>query len=252
MSLKKQVTDYHYEIIVVDNESGDHSLEIAKAFDCTIISIPRKEFTYGHALNKGIAACRGEIILILSAHIILINEFFLQKIPAYFSGPEIAALRFVDVSNEMQLQNSLREGEASLRYSDSKDFISIHWNHLPVNHCAAISKKAWEEIQYNEHLIAGEDKEWALAILKKGRKILYNVPLFYLYAKPFSRETKIKRAVIEELAKEKITGLPSRYRGPAFSLKRILVLPFRKMKNDITVHKEIARRMKVFASADNV
>lgn len=246
LSLKSQVTDFDYEIIVVDNESDDDSIEVAKSFNCRIISIPRKEFTYGGALNIGFAACAGEIILILSSHIILMNELFLHKIPTYFSNIKIAALRFIEVSNKYHLQNSLREGVTTLCFNNSKNFLTTHWSHFTVNHCAAISKKAWEETQYDAQLIAGEDKAWALEILKKGWEILYNVPLFYLYNKPFSRESKIKYAVIDELSKEKITGIPSQYRGTAFSLKRMLLLPLRKMKNEIALHKEIARRLKVF------
>lgn len=246
LSLQEQSVAFEYETIVVDNESDDDSVEVAKSFGCKVISIPRNNFTYGYSLNKGIEICNGKWILILSAHIILINEFFLQNIPAYFNHERVAALRFTEISNQQNVKAGLEEGAQVLQWKNEDHFIKDHWNHLPANHCAAIAKKAWEQNPYDAQLFASEDKAWALEILKQDWEIIYQIPLFYVYSKPFSREIKIKRAVIEELAKEKITGIPSPYRNASLSLKRSLLTPFRKIKSDRDVHKEISRQMKKF------
>ncbi|MFZ1801138.1 MAG: glycosyltransferase family 2 protein, partial [Chitinophagaceae bacterium] len=77
LSLKRQESGgLQYEVIIVDNESDDNSLEVAEELGCTVITMKRNEFTFGHALNVGISHCAGEFILVMSAHIILLNEFF--------------------------------------------------------------------------------------------------------------------------------------------------------------------------------
>ena len=43
-----------FEIVLVDNDSVDGTLEIAGRFGCRVVSIPRREFRYGKALNLGI------------------------------------------------------------------------------------------------------------------------------------------------------------------------------------------------------
>ena len=80
-ALEKQVTDFEYEIVVLDNESDDDSKLVAERKGCTVYTLKRDAFTYGGSLNFGISKCSGDIILILSAHVILLNEYFLKNIP---------------------------------------------------------------------------------------------------------------------------------------------------------------------------
>ena len=58
----------NFEVIIVDNESTDKTLEKAKKFDVKIISI--KNFIPGKAINDGIRASKGEFIVCLSGHCI--------------------------------------------------------------------------------------------------------------------------------------------------------------------------------------
>src|SRR4051812_24264417 len=95
IALERQQTSFEYEVVVIDNESDDDSVEIALSRGCKVFMLPRSEFTYGRALNFGISKCAGEIIVILSAHVVLLNELFLQKIPSYFEDVYVAGLRFV-------------------------------------------------------------------------------------------------------------------------------------------------------------
>src|SRR5437773_12490978 len=91
-ALQKQKVSFEYEIIVIDNESEDDSVTIAEEMNSKVFSLKRNKFTYGHALNYGISKCRGEIILILSSHVILLNEFFLEKVHSYFNDSIVAGL----------------------------------------------------------------------------------------------------------------------------------------------------------------
>ncbi len=203
-SVKNQLVDFDYEIIFIDNESDDDSMRIAESFNCKIFTLARKDFSFGYALNFGISKCQGKYILILSAHLILLNELFLQKIPSCFTSSNIAGLRFI--IPDANLPKALNEGVKKLVYSNEEKFMERHWKSLLVNHCAAIRRSAWDELKFDEEAIASEDKIWSLGILQKGYSILYDVPLYYMYVKPFTVSSKIMRSGIEEAAKQKITG----------------------------------------------
>ncbi len=65
------------EIIIVDNNSTDNSLEVAKKYNCVIVKI--ENFSYGRAINYGIAAASppSKFVLLLSSHAIPVgNSFF--------------------------------------------------------------------------------------------------------------------------------------------------------------------------------
>lgn len=240
-ALKKQQTSFEYEVVMIDNESDDNSVEVAAQMGCKIFTLKRNEFTFGKALNFGIEKCKGEFILILSAHVVLLNEFFLENIPKYFSNHKVAGLRFVQGISGEETVNSLQNGVQELYYSASLNFLNDNWKNFIVNHCSAIKRTCWNEVSFNEQTFASEDKIWSLEILKKGYSILYNVPGFYLYIKPFNMAAKNKREVIEIAAKELITGKPQPFFAGSYIQARIqkIIAGFKRFISELKNHKRV-------------
>ncbi|MFZ9731451.1 MAG: glycosyltransferase family 2 protein, partial [Ilumatobacteraceae bacterium] len=58
----------NHEVIVVDNESTDATVKKAQAFNVKLVNVT--EFRPGEALNIGIRASSGDVIVCLSAHCI--------------------------------------------------------------------------------------------------------------------------------------------------------------------------------------
>src|SRR5262245_64903434 len=56
------------QVVVVDSGSTDGTQAIVNSFETTLIQIRAEEFTYGFALNLGVANADAEIIATLSAH----------------------------------------------------------------------------------------------------------------------------------------------------------------------------------------
>lgn len=204
--MRKQLCQFEYEIIVVDNESDDDSVATAIAEGARVVVLKRNDFSFGHSLNYGIEHCRGAFILILSAHVLLLSEHFLQNIPDYFKDVSVAGLRFVNSIDVSQLSIAAGEGAKKIYYNGETDFALQHWKHLLVNHCAAIRRSCWVEQAYDARIFASEDKIWSLAVLKKGYSLQYQVPLYYAYIKQLSGDARIKRMALETAAKEMITG----------------------------------------------
>ena len=156
-----------FEIIVVDNESTDDSLGIAKKQGCRIVKIT--DFTYGKAINLGINEAQSNFVLLLSAHAVPIgNSFFKNSTSEMERNPDVAGIRYVNsISNyERALKNDFKV-EDPLRFG-------------LMAGCCLINKKIWETIKFDESLSFSEDKEWSLRAINAGYDILdFNEGFFY-------------------------------------------------------------------------
>jgi len=66
--LRIQKLDRPFEVVVIDNESDDGSAEVGRAMGAKVFTLPRSLFGYGRAINAGVRHCRGDLIVLLSAH----------------------------------------------------------------------------------------------------------------------------------------------------------------------------------------
>jgi len=82
IAVKQQQCDLNYEVIVVDGQSTDNTVTIAKTFVKVYIS-PKKGKAY--QLNYGSSKTSGELIIFLDADTILYPDF-LQRIYAIFKA----------------------------------------------------------------------------------------------------------------------------------------------------------------------
>jgi len=84
IAIKRQKCDLTYEIIIVDGQSTDNTVSIAKNFAKVYIS-PKKGKAF--QLNYGISKTSGDLLLFLDADTI-INPYFFQKIYKIFKTHE--------------------------------------------------------------------------------------------------------------------------------------------------------------------
>lgn len=89
-SLKNQ-TYKNYEIIIVDSESTDSTLEIAGKYKAKIVHIKKKDFNYSYASNVGIQNSIGEIVCFLSGHSVPVKETYLADTNKIFQDKKIGA-----------------------------------------------------------------------------------------------------------------------------------------------------------------
>ncbi len=159
------------EIILVDSGSTDATVDIARSHGARIVSISPQEFTFGRALNRGIAHARGELIVIASAHVYPVYPDWLERLLEPFDRDERVALTY-----------GKQRGHAVTKFSEHRIFAAWfpdgrgprYQDHPFCNNAnAAIRRALWERHPYDETLPGLEDVAWAKWALEQGYAIVY-------------------------------------------------------------------------------
>ena len=205
--LKDLLTSIHsqtyknFEIINVDSGSKDETLNIADRFNCKIISISPEDFTFGYALNKGIEVSSGKFTVIISAHTMPKNEFWLENLIKPFQDPKVA---MVFGKQEGGFDSNIGElKDLQRKYTNIKKELTTK-NIFANNANSAIQKKLWCNYKFNEILTAQEDIDWAKHWLEKGYRVIYE-PKSSIYHYHNEKWDKVRsRYYRESLAYKKI------------------------------------------------
>lgn len=160
-----------FEVLLVDSGSVDRTRDIAAANGARIVRMRSEDFTFGHALNVGIREARGSYIIILSAHAIPSNEFWLMRL--------LKPLREVDTA---MVYGGQRGHDQFSKFSEKRDFERLfkpqaHLVHeddpFTNNANSAIKRELWLQHPFDETLPGLEDTEWSKYWVERGMRILY-------------------------------------------------------------------------------
>ncbi len=183
-SLKNQ--NYkNYEVILVDSESTDRTLEIANHYNVKIIKIKKAEFDYSYASNIGVKNATGDIICFLSGHSVPVSDNYLLETNKCFQNlnvggcyGDVIALEdgsvYEKIYNELGvLKNRLLRKDNAIIYE--KNF---HKGMLSCSN-ASIRKSVLLKYPFAKELgkCGGEDLEIAYRILQDNMIIVMNPKL---------------------------------------------------------------------------
>ncbi len=165
--LQQSVKDV--QIILVDSGSKDATVAIASRYPVDVVHIQPQEFTFGRSLNMGIAAARGELVVMASAHVYPVYPDWLERLLEPFVDPQTA------------LSYGKQRGAPETHFSEHQIF--RHWfpdqsvrrQAYPFcnNANAAIRRELWQQHPYDEMLSGLEDLAWAGWAQKQGYQIAY-------------------------------------------------------------------------------
>lgn len=157
-----------FEVIIVDNESIDKTIEKAKQFNVHKI-VTCREYLPGKALNMGIKEARGEYIVSLSGHCIPVDNQWLQKLCGNFDDQKVAGV--YGRQEPMSFTSDSDKRDLALIFGlDRKIQTRDSFFH---NANSMIRKDIWLGLHFDETLTNIEDRVWAQEALKKGYKIAY-------------------------------------------------------------------------------
>jgi len=175
------------EIVVVDNNSNDKTIDIVKFFaenpnlnneannysKIKIINIAN--YSPGRALNLGVKSASKKYIMILSAHCILkkFNEVNiikdLEKNSCVF-GNQIPVWNGKKISKRY-LWSHFSNKKTKNMYSELEKRYFLH------NALAVYKKDTLKKFPFDENLTSKEDRYWANKIIKKKMNFIYDPEL---------------------------------------------------------------------------
>ncbi|MEJ7783709.1 MAG: glycosyltransferase [Solirubrobacteraceae bacterium] len=173
------------EVIVVDSGSTDSTVSIAGAFDVRVVSIAPEQFSFGHALNVGIAASKAELVVFASAHVYPLFDSWIAHLVAPFEERGVA------------LTYGRQQGAPGGRFSEHR--LLSQWfpaqsarrqRHPFCNNAnAAIRRSVWEQRPYDEGLTGLEDLDWAKHAMEMGHSIAYvaEAPVVHVHHESFAQ-----------------------------------------------------------------
>lgn len=166
-----------FEIIIVDSDSRDKTLEIVKQFPVRLVlNLLPKDFNYSYALNLGIKEAWGEFIGIISGHSLPVSRTWYEEAMLNFHDSKVAAV----TGDYTSLPDSSYEEKLEDLFFDVKRLEKENYCKNMINNNAIVRKKLWKEYPFDEKLEDCEDYDWALEMLARGYKIVKD-PKFNVY-----------------------------------------------------------------------
>lgn len=179
-----------FEVIVVDSGSTDGTLDIVRQFPVKLIEIAPETFTYGRALNIGIAASEGDYIASLSAHSTPAGSHWLASLIEPFKNPRVAGV----VGRQIPRANATWLELIGMRLSGvmSEQPALRDRNPMFSNANGAFRRSLWQRVPFDERVAGAEDIAWARSMQALGYLIAYtpNAAVYHSHGEPLARHLR--------------------------------------------------------------
>ena len=202
-----------YEIIVVDNNSDDSSVRIAKKYTDKIVNVT--EFYPGKAINQGIRASSGKFIAITSGHCIPKNNSWLKKLIEPLENDSSGLLAGV-YGRQEPLSSSSALDKRDLTVVFGLDERIQRKDSFFHNANSAFRRDMWEKFPFDENTTNIEDRLWGAEVIKNGYHIFYTPHASVYHYHGINHGGKVDRA-------EKIVSIIENLEGSPISLSKLIV-----------------------------
>ena len=158
-----------FEIIVVDNDSTDGTLDIVNGFSCKLVTIGDEDFTFGRSLNWGINSAQGEHVAIISGHCVPVNDRWLLTLMSAFTNENTVGVYGRQVPLPDTAADDKRDLWTTFGIEQRRQLTDFFFH----NANSIIRRDVWQEVPFDEEISGVEDREWARIVLGKGYEIAY-------------------------------------------------------------------------------
>ncbi len=158
------------EVIVVDTGSTDRTREIAKKFLCKIISHEVSPYCPGQALNAGIRASQGSLLVLLSAHAVPADSTWLEQlVTTLIQDTQVAGV----YGRQLPLPESSPFDKRDLLITFGPEKKIQRKDNFFHNANSIIRRDVWEHTPFDETATNIEDRLWTKAVQERGFIVVY-------------------------------------------------------------------------------
>ena len=205
-----QLCDCEKEIVVVDSQSVDNTVDIARNYRAKIVKINAQEFTHGRARNMGASVSKGNYLVFCNQDAVPANANWLQNLILPLGRKSIAGSysrqiapagvsKFESLFLQRYYPKESRINTQCMLSNRPEDCV------LFSTVSAALRRDIWNEFKFNEKIIMSEDQEIAYRILLSGYRIAYASESVVLHGHSYSLSDAFKRYFDSGWS---MTGLP--------------------------------------------
>ncbi len=169
--IERQELNGEVEVVVIDNESSDHTFDVAKKFGAKVFNLPRSEFTYPRSMNMAVEASSHELVFLTVGHARLVSSKSLRAgINAIYSEESTVSGAFghaLPGSNASRTENTIAMG--SLYFTRRRKIEKTGIGTMAATG-SLLRKSVWHEVgRFDERYErGGEDGQLAIKMLEKG------------------------------------------------------------------------------------
>lgn len=181
------------QLVVVDSGSTDGTVDIVRQFPVTLLQITPEEFTYGYALNLGVAASSGDVVATLSAHSLPAHADWLRFLLEPFGEyARVAGAYGRQIPRENATALELLGMRLTGLLSDKPKLLQKR--PLFSNANGAFRRALWEQHPFDERVGGAEDIAWVRTMQERGYLIAYEprAAVYHSHGEPLVRH--IRRA----------------------------------------------------------
>jgi glycosyltransferase involved in cell wall biosynthesis len=166
----KSQTFEDFEIVLVDNQSTDKTVEKAQAIHPELTLVTVDDYLPGFALNEGIRASDGNYFVCLSAHCVPVDDTWLESLRENFDMEDDVAGVYgrqvpVKFSDPVDKRDLIRTFGLERRVQTKDTFFH--------NANSMVSRSVWEAFPFDEEVTNIEDQIWANEVTNAGYKLVY-------------------------------------------------------------------------------
>jgi len=207
MIYKQTLQDF--EVVLVDNKSDDHTIEIAKRYPVDhFVNID--EFLPGRALNEGIRASHGKYIVCLSAHCVPKDEFWLENLRKNFKEEGNLAGVY---GRQLPVSFTDPVDKRDLLLVFGQDYRIQKKDYFFHNANSMLPRSLWERFPFDEKVTNIEDRVWGKQVIEAGYSLAYDPEAAVFHHHGLHQGNDEKRAngvvsILERVDKDVVSHLP--------------------------------------------